>query len=106
MAGPLSLPAAGILGTGLQGYPRPRAVWPVGTARVKSPNSATRITVKPVSRAWLRAWDTALVATAGGLYGLMVTVTVPLTMLPCASCTCMGKLNVPAWAGVPVRTLL
>ena len=53
-----------------------------------------------------QARDTALVATAGGLYGLMVTVTVPLTMLPCASCTCMGKLNVPAWAGVPVRTLL
>src|SRR5260370_847178 len=26
------------------------------------------------------------------LYGLMVIVTVPLAMLPCESCTCMGKL--------------
>jgi len=39
-------------------------------------------------------------------YGLTVMVSVPLTMLSCESCTCMGKLKVPALVGVPVRTLL
>jgi hypothetical protein len=33
---------------------------------------------------------------AGGLYGLMVMVSVALTMLSCESCSCMGKLKVPA----------
>jgi hypothetical protein len=33
-------------------------------------------------------------------------VTVPFAMLPCESCTCIGKLKVPALVGVPVRTLL
>jgi hypothetical protein len=37
---------------------------------------------------------------------LMVMVSVPLTVLSCESCTCMGKLKVPALVGVPVRTLL
>lgn len=32
----------------------------------------------------------------GRFYGLMVTVTVPFTMLPCASCTWTVKLKVPA----------
>jgi hypothetical protein len=36
----------------------------------------------------------------------MVIVSVPLTVLSCESCTCVGKLKVPAWVGVPVRTLL
>ncbi len=29
-------------------------------------------------------------------YGLMVMVSVALTMLSCESCSCMGKLKVPA----------
>jgi hypothetical protein len=36
----------------------------------------------------------------------MVIVTVPLAQLFCQSCTCMGKVKVPAWTGVPARTLL
>jgi len=36
----------------------------------------------------------------------MVMVTVALTVLSCESCTCIGRLKVPVWAGVPVRTLL
>jgi hypothetical protein len=29
----------------------------------------------------------------------MVMVTVPFTVLSCASCSDMGKLKVPAWVG-------
>jgi len=36
----------------------------------------------------------------------MVMVTVPVTVLSCESCTCIGKVKVPALVGVPVRTLL
>jgi hypothetical protein len=36
----------------------------------------------------------------------MVIVTVPVAVLPWESSTSMGKLKVPAWVGVPVRTLL
>jgi hypothetical protein len=39
------------------------------------------------------------------LYGLMVTVTLPVAVLPWESSTSMGKLKVPARVGVPVRTL-
>jgi hypothetical protein len=31
-------------------------------------------------------------AVVAGLYGLMVMVTVPVTVLSCESCTCMGKV--------------
>ena len=48
------------------------------------------------------SWDAVVV----GLYGLMVMVRVAFTVLSCESCTCMGKLKVPAWVGVPFRTLL
>jgi hypothetical protein len=47
------------------------------------------------------SWDAAVARR----YGLMVIVTVPLTVLSCESCSCMGKLKVPALVGVPVRTL-
>ena len=33
---------------------------------------------------------------AVGFYGLMVMVSVALTVLSCESCSCMGKLKVPA----------
>src|ERR1700727_2485939 len=36
----------------------------------------------------------------------MVTITVPVAVLSWESCTCIGKLKVPARVGVPVRTLL
>src|ERR1700759_4419910 len=42
----------------------------------------------------------------GRTYVLMVTVPVPNTVWSCESCTSMGKLKVPAWVGVPARTLL
>ena len=45
-------------------------------------------------------------ATVVLLYGLMVIVTVPFTELPWVSVTWIRKLKVPAWVGVPVRTLL
>ena len=47
-----------------------------------------------------------LAASVSGLYGLMVIVTVPFTELPWVSVTWTRKLKVPAWVGVPVRTLL
>src|SRR6478736_7776255 len=40
------------------------------------------------------------------VYGLMVIVSVTFTVLFDESCTCMGKLKVPAWVGVPSRRLL
>jgi hypothetical protein len=35
----------------------------------------------------------------------MVIVTMPAAVLSWESCTCMGKVKMPAWVGVPVRTL-
>ena len=49
-----------------------------------------------------QGWD----ATVARVYGLMVMVNVPVAVLSCESCTCIGKVKVPAWVGVPVRTLL
>src|SRR5689334_18527826 len=40
------------------------------------------------------------------IYRLMVIVSVAFTVLSNESCTCMGKLKVPAWVGVPSRRLL
>ena len=37
---------------------------------------------------------------------MMVRVSVAFTQLFAESCTCMGKLKVPAWVGVPSRRLL